>query len=106
MTSDARQQRLREALSAAFAPTHLEVINESHQHSGPATESHYKVVMASEAFQGLRPVARHQRIYAVTAPEQASGLHALALHVYTPEEWAATGAAPESPLCRGGSKHV
>jgi len=31
--------------------------------------------------------------------------HALALHTYTPEEWAAQGSAPESPTCLGGSKH-
>jgi BolA protein len=31
--------------------------------------------------------------------------HALALHTYTPQEWAETGAAPASPTCAGGSKH-
>jgi BolA protein len=32
-------------------------------------------------------------------------VHALALHTYTPGEWAEQGAAPASPTCRGGSKH-
>ena len=58
-----------------------------------------------QAFAGVRPVARHQRVYAVTQTEMATGLHALALHTYTPEEWAATGQAPDSPACRGGSRH-
>ncbi|MEL0028236.1 MAG: BolA/IbaG family iron-sulfur metabolism protein, partial [Perlucidibaca sp.] len=47
----------------------------------------------------------HQRVYALVQPEMQRGLHALALHTYTPDEWAATGAAPDSPACRGGSKH-
>ena len=32
-------------------------------------------------------------------------IHALALHTYTPDEWAQAGGAPDSPTCRGGSKH-
>ncbi|HET8704971.1 MAG TPA: BolA family transcriptional regulator, partial [Pseudomonadales bacterium] len=35
----------------------------------------------------------------------AQGLHALAIHTYTPEEWSAVGAVPASPKCAGGSKH-
>lgn len=106
MANDTRGERLHTLLSDALAPTFLQVINESHQHSGPATESHYKVVIASPVFAGLRAVARHQRVYALVAAEQASGMHALALHTYTPEEWAVTESAPDSPLCRGGSQHV
>jgi BolA protein len=29
--------------------------------------------------------------------------HALALHTYTPEEWAQIDTAPASPTCAGGS---
>jgi BolA family transcriptional regulator, general stress-responsive regulator len=32
-------------LSAGLLPAHLQVINESHMHSGPATESHFKVIL-------------------------------------------------------------
>lgn len=100
-----RQARLHTLLHQAFSPEFLDVLNESHNHGGPATESHYKVTLVSTAFAGLRAVARHQRVYALTQDEMAQGLHALALHLYTPEEWAATGAAPASPACLGGSKH-
>lgn len=93
-------------LHAVFAPVHLEVINESHQHSVPrGSETHFKVVIASAAFESRRPVARHQQVYAALAEELKSGVHALALHTYTPAEWAErAGAAPESPACLGGSK--
>lgn len=100
-----RLGRLKQALEQTFEPTHLHIENESHNHGGPGSETHYKVVLVSQAFAGVRPVARHQRVYAVTQPEMAAGLHALALHTYTPEEWAATGQAPDSPACRGGSLH-
>jgi BolA protein len=98
-----RQQRIEEHLRSGFAPVYLEVLNESHNHSA-GSETHYKLVVVSEGFAGLRPVARHQKVYALMASEMAGGLHALALHLYTPEEWAATAVAPDSPACRGGSK--
>ncbi|MFN3587647.1 MAG: BolA family protein [Moraxellaceae bacterium] len=91
-------------LRAAFAPLHLEVHDESHLHSR-GLETHYKVVLASSCFEGLRPVARHQKVYALLQDEMAAGLHALALHLFTPAEWEASGVAPESPTCRGGSRH-
>lgn len=100
-----RSQLITERLQAAFPLTHLEVINESHMHSA-GQDSHFKVVAVSEAFAGLRAVARHQKVYALLGDEMSkNGLHALALHTYTPEEWAATGQAPASPDCLGGSKH-
>ena len=93
-------------LEQAFAPTHLEVLNESHMHSvPPGSESHFKVVLVSEALADLRKVARHQRIYGILAAELAGPVHALALHLYTPDEWASRTAAPESPACMGGSRH-
>ncbi|MDF2445463.1 MAG: BolA family transcriptional regulator [Moraxellaceae bacterium] len=99
-----RQNLIESRLRQALPLTHLEVLNESHNHSA-GQDTHFKVIAVSDAFAGLRAVARHQRIYALLQDEMQRGLHALALHLYTPEEWAVAGAAPESPACRGGSKH-
>jgi BolA protein len=101
------QQLIEAKLRAALSPEQLEVVNESHMHSVPSgSESHFRVVVVSEAFDGLRAVARHQRIYQLLADELAGGVHALALHTYTPVEWQARGGdAPASPACLGGSKH-
>lgn len=86
----------------ALQPTHLEVINESHMHSVPEnSETHFKVVLVSEVFEGLRAVKRHQKIYGVLADELAGPVHALALHLYTPQEW--PGESPDSPNCMGGN---
>ena len=47
-------------LRDAFAPAHLEVVNESHMHSVPkGSETHFKVVVVSDRFEGLSPVKRH-----------------------------------------------
>jgi BolA protein len=95
-----RQQLIISRLQSALTLEYLDVINESDNHSGPANrETHFKCVIVSPDFIGKRSVQRHQQMYALLQDEMAKGLHALALHTYTPEEWAATQQAPASPLC-------
>lgn len=85
---------------------HLEVFNESHMHSVPPnSETHFKVIVVSNEFAGKPKVARHQVIYSLVSKEMAGGVHALAIHTYTPEEWAKSHQeAPASPNCHGGTK--
>jgi BolA family transcriptional regulator, general stress-responsive regulator len=87
----------------ALEPTFLAVENESHRHAVPPdSETHFKVTLVSSRFEGLMPVKRHQQIYALLADELSGPVHALALHLYTPDEWATRGGArPDSPDCRG-----
>ena len=80
--------------------THIEVLDESHMHSR-GLETHYKATLVSEAFAGLNAVKRHQKVYALMN-ELMGQIHALALHTYTPDEWARQGVAPASPTCQGG----
>lgn len=91
---------------ASIEPTIVQVENESHMHNVPVnSETHFKVTLVSEQFQGLMPVKRHQQIYALLADELSGPVHALALHLYTPEEWQARGGErPDSPNCRGGGQ--
>jgi len=93
--------RIRMALDA-LEPKHLELVDESHMHSR-GLETHYKAVIVSDGFAGRRALQRHQQVYR-TLGALMGEVHALALHTYTPEEWAATGQAPDSPRCRGGGK--
>ncbi len=96
-----RQQLISTRIQAALTLQHLEVINESDNHSGPAhRETHFKCVIVSPNFEGKRSVQRHQQIYALLQDEMAKGLHAIALHTYTPEEWLLTQQAPASPVCQ------
>jgi BolA protein len=75
-------------------------------HSVPeGAESHFKVVAVSDLFAGHKPVGRHRLVNQALKGEFGSGLHALALHTWTPEEWLEKGGvAPDSPQCMGGSK--
>jgi len=93
-------------LSLEFQPEFLDVANESHQHSVPAnSETHFRVVLVSEKFAACRKVARHQQVYAALSEQLEGPVHALALHTYSPQEWAERQQdAPESPQCLGGSK--
>lgn len=93
-------RKLDESLQNDF----IAVTDESHLHNTPpGTESHFKVVIVSEAFQGKMPVKRHQLVYALLADELRKQIHALALHTYTVEEWQARDQhAPATPNCRGG----
>lgn len=100
------QKLVEETLNASFDVKHLEVLNESHMHSVPPnSETHFKVILVSSNFDGVRKVARHQQIYKVLEDAMKNGIHALALHLYNEEEWEAkTEGAPVSPNCMGGSK--
>ena len=95
------------SLTAAFAPTHLEVINESSSHNvKPGSESHFKVVVVSAAFAGMPPLERHRAVNdAVSTDSAALPVHALSIVAKTPEQWAKSHSVPESPPCLGGSKN-
>ena len=99
------QSQIEQKLQQEFSPSHLQVVNESHMHSVPAnSETHFKVVIATDSFTGKRQVQRHQAIYRTLSEELAGEVHALALHTFSPQEWAEKGVAPASPNCMGGSK--
>lgn len=88
-----------------LSPTHLEVLNESSGHGGyfPGKESHFKVIVVSDSFEGLRLVQRHQKIYAAAGDLLApSRIHALAIHAFVRSEW--QGQATPSPDCAHAPK--
>ena len=93
-------------LVEALGPKWVEVVDESHMHNVPkGAESHFNVFVVSDAFDGLRLVARHQTVYRALREEMAGSVHALALKTMTPSEWEeAGGGLAESPQCLGGSK--
>jgi BolA protein len=100
------QQSIQEKLQANFSPLHLEVINESHQHNVPeGSESHFKIVLVSESFEGEKLINRHRLVNKVLTEELQGKIHALSLHTLTPEDWFNRGGVvSESPKCLGGSK--
>jgi len=104
------QETITQKLSDAFSPEHLEVVNESHMHNVPeGSESHFKVLIVCDDFEDKMLIARHRLVNKVLDMElkkdkSEGGIHALALHTMTMEEWFKKGKAPESPECLGGGK--
>ncbi|MFQ6021794.1 MAG: BolA family protein [Acidiferrobacterales bacterium] len=100
------QVTIEKKLNDRLAPVHLEVINESYMHNVPAgSESHFKVTVVSDEFEGKMLVARHRLINEILAEQLSGPVHALALHTLTPNEWfEKADKSPDSPPCHGGSK--
>jgi BolA protein len=82
-------------LTERFAPTQLDIVDDSHRHVGHAGhpggagqggETHFSVVLVSAAFTGMGRVARQRLVYETLAEELAGGVHALALTTLAPGE--------------------
>ena len=56
------QNHLEDQLHLVLKPEYFEVVNESSQHSGPATESHFKIVVVSSNFDEMKLIDRHRFI--------------------------------------------
>ena len=83
-------------LNQSLFPTHLEIHNDSHLHTHHAAmagntsrETHFRVVVTSEAFEGKMQPARHRMVYGLLKEEmgQEGGIHALQLRTRTAGEW-------------------
>jgi len=99
-------------LIALAAFVFQDVINESSGHNVPAgSESHFKVVVVSDAFDGVALLQRHRLVNAALAAEldgshglaNLPAVHALSVKAKTPKQWAKSGGAiGQSPACMGG----
>jgi stress-induced morphogen len=90
---NSRYDRISGVLENSFSPARLEIEDESAKHAGHAAQkgvtggqTHYRVVMVSEAFSGMSRVARSRAVHAALDAEFRTGLHALSLTLQTPAE--------------------
>ena len=98
------QEIIEDRLSEGLSPVHMEVENESFMHRVPQdSETHFRILVVSDAFEGRRQVQCHQAVYGLLKDLIGKPVHALALHTFGPSEWAAGQVAPDSPPCLGGS---
>ena len=86
-----RAARIETLLRDEFAPTILQVTDDSAKHAGhagaqPGGQTHYSVLVVSDQFAGLGRVARHRLVNQALEPEFGAGLHALALTLRAPGE--------------------
>lgn len=98
-----RIERLRALINNGLEPAYLEILNESGQHSRGGAETHLRVIVVADRFDGQSPVQRQRLVNLLVADEFNQGLHALALRTLTPAEWEAQGGrdSQSSPLCHG-----
>jgi BolA protein len=75
-------------LRTAFAPSELEIHDDSHEHAGHgASGAHVRVVVVSAAFDGKSPLQRHRMVNDLFKAELASGaIHALQISAKAPGE--------------------
>jgi BolA protein len=82
-------EAIQQKLSSAFAPSRLEIEDDSARHAGhagasPGGESHFNVLIESAAFAGAAKVARQRMVYRALAEELAGPLHALSVKALAP----------------------
>ena len=96
---------LRNTLMVSLDPTVLDLENESHGHNVPKnSETHFRLVIVSQMFDGLSRVKRHQLVYKAADEALKKGVHALAMQCFTESEWAEDPQRLSSPPCKGGMK--
>jgi BolA protein len=88
--SAARIERMRALLTAALAPTELELVDESHLHAGHAGAAsgggHFRLRIVSAKFDGVRLVTRHRLVYDSVHDMMHTEIHALAITALAPSE--------------------
>nr|CAB3226039.1 bolA-like protein 1 [Phallusia mammillata] len=101
------QLEIQKKLQESFAPTVLQVVNESYKHAVPSgSETHFKVLVVSEAFKGKPAIQRHRSVNTVLEKELSGPVHALSIQAKTPEQWEKSDQViGDTPPCLGGSKH-
>jgi BolA protein len=87
---------IREKLTAAFAPTRLELEDDSWKHAGhhheggmdakAGGESHFQLMIVSDAFEGQGRVARQRAVNAALKDELSGPVHALSIRALTVSE--------------------
>lgn len=89
-------QEIRRKLSQSLTPTRLEIHDDSARHAGhhheggmdgrDGGESHFNLLVVSDAFEGMNRVARQRAVNAALKDELAGPVHALSIRALTPGE--------------------
>lgn len=89
-------------LTAALTPQRLEIVDESarhaghvamHGHAGQGGETHFRLIIVAQAFEGQSRLARQRLVYGALTHELANGVHAIAMTTLTPAEAAQQSSA-------------
>lgn len=87
--SEDRIKRIESLLTEAFAPSKLQIKDQSHLHAGHAGardgRGHFEVTIVASAFAGQRPLARHRMIYDALGSLMETDIHALRINASAPD---------------------
>jgi BolA protein len=89
LMAGALQSEIESLLTQAFAPTRLEVINDSAKHRGHtgddgSGESHFTVVIESAAFAGKSRLERQRMVNRALGDIPGDRVHAMAIRAFAP----------------------
>jgi acid stress-induced BolA-like protein IbaG/YrbA len=77
-------RQVADLIRQAIPDTQVEVQSEDN--------THFTALLVGSAFEGLRPLARHQLVYRALGERVGREIHALSIEAYTPQEWSARAA--------------
>ncbi|WP_244241571.1 BolA family protein [Leptospira jelokensis] len=87
---ETRKIRMETILRETFQPEELLVLDVSLEHAGhpgitkDSKETHFRIKMKSDSFQGKSTVEQHRAVYEILGPEFKKGLHALEMDLSSP----------------------
>ncbi len=91
--------KLKKLCSDSFKVDLIDVTNESYLHNTSVnSESHFKLILVSDDFIGLKIIDRHKKVHLVLS-DILNDIHALSLHLFTIEEFKKNTSDLESPEC-------
>jgi len=85
-----RVETIRERLTAALAPSVLDIVDDSAKHAGHAGAQsgggHFVVSLVSDAFAGKSLIQRHRMVYDALGEMMQNDIHALSIQAKSPDE--------------------
>ena len=93
------ENEIRKLLVDSYQPVQLDIINESGNHSMGGAETHFKIVIVADFFEGMKTVEKHREVNKTLMPAFEK-VHAISFHIFSPKEWEAKhGPVRHSPAC-------
>lgn len=85
-------EEIKSLIQNEFCPAHLEVVNDSHLHSGHAGddktgETHFRIMIVSEKYKEMSRIQRHREVYELLQRKMKRIPHSLSIKALSPEEW-------------------
>tara|TARA_B100000579_G_scaffold192340_1_gene157239 strand:+ start:842 stop:1147 length:306 start_codon:yes stop_codon:yes gene_type:complete len=93
------ENQITEIINDKLSPSVLNIVNESFMHNVPTgSESHFKLIVVSDAFKDLSNVKRHQLVYR-SLDKIMDEIHALSIHAFDENEYNKNPVVIDSPNC-------